>query len=213
MRLAIFGAETGMGRALTETALEAGHVVRTHASDLREYPLRSLDHDRLTVTEGDAFDVRAVEDMIRDADAVCSAIGLNTDRPPGVTPSDGTANILGAMNQFLVSRIVSATAVGVGESADYVSFGRRLRSSLFDRERFADLARQERLLRESDHEWVIVRPPRLTDGPRTNGYRVGPDVETDLRSSVSRADVAAFMIEQADENEDTYVRRAVTIAG
>ena len=212
MRLAIFGAETGMGRALTETALEAGHVVRTHASDLREYPLRSLDHDRLTVTEGDAFDVRAVEDMIQDADAVCSAIGLNTDRPPGVTPSDGTANILGAMNQFLVSRIVSATAVGVGESADYVSFGRRLRSSLFDRERFADLARQERLLRESDHEWVIVRPPRLTDGPRTNGYRVGPDVETDLRSSVSRADVAAFMIEQADENEDTYVRRAVTIA-
>ncbi|PSP44294.1 NmrA family protein [Halobacteriales archaeon QH_6_64_20] len=175
MRLAIFGAETGMGRALTETALEAGHVVRTHASDLREYPLRSLDHDRLTVTEGDAFDVRAVEDMIRDADAVCSAIGLNTDRPPGVTPSDGTANILGAMNQFLVSRIVSATAVGVGESADYVSFGRRLRSSLFDRERFADLARQERLLRESDHEWVIVRPPRLTDGPRNLRSPSGDD--------------------------------------
>ena len=209
MRLAIFGAEEGMGRALTETALEAGHAVRTHASELREYPLRSLDYDRLTVTEGDAYDVRAVEDMLRDADAVCSAIGRNTDRPPGVTPSEGTANVLGAMDQFLVLRIVSASAVGVGNSADHVSLGHRLRG-LFDRDRLADLERQERLLRESDSEWVVVRSPRLTNGPRTDDYRVGTDVETDLRSSVSRVDLAAFMIAQA--TEDTYLRRAVTIA-
>jgi putative NADH-flavin reductase len=209
MRIAIFGAEDGMGRALTERTLAAGHAVNTHASEPRYYPIDRLEYDRLTVIEGDAFDVRCVERIVRNADAVCTAIGLGTDEPPGVAPSDGTANILGAMDQYLVPRIVTATAAGVGNSAEYAGLGSRLRG-LFDRERFADFARQERLVRESDREWVIVRPARLTDGPATGTYRVGSDVETGLRSSVPRADLAAFMLEGA--TEDTYRNRPVTIA-
>lgn len=209
MRLAIFGTEDGMGRALTERALEAGHHVRTHADDPREYPIDHLAYDGLTVIEGDAFDVPSVERLVRDADAVCSAIGVGSDRPPGVTPSDGTANILTAMEQFLVPRIVTATAAGVGDSADRASLGSRLRA-LFDRDRFADLERQERLVRRSDREWVIVRPARLTEGLRTGQCRVGPDVETGIRSTVSRADLAAFMVAQA--SEDAHLYRAVTIA-
>jgi len=209
MRLAIFGAENGTGRLITEEALAAGHEVHTHAADPRDYPLDPREYDRLRVVEGDAFDVPSVEEMVRDADAVCSAIGVSSDRPPGVTPSDGTANVLTAMEQFLVPRIVSATAAGVGDGADRAGLGTRLRA-LFDRERFSDLARQERLVRESDREWVIVRPARLTNGPRTNEYRAGSDVETGLRSTLSRADLAAFMIEQVVE--DTYLGQAVTIA-
>jgi putative NADH-flavin reductase len=209
MRIAIFGAEEGMGQALAERALAAGHGVNTHASEPRYYPIDRLAYDHLTVIEGDAFDVRAAERIVRNADAVCSAIGHGADGPPGVTPADGTANILGAMDQYLVPRIVTATAAGVGESGEYAGLGSRLRG-LFDRERFADLTRQERLVRESDREWVIVRPTRLIDGPETGEYRVGPDIETGLRSSVSRADLAAFMLEGA--TEDTYRNRPVTIA-
>ena len=209
MRIAIFGAEEGMGRALAERALAAGHAVNTHASEPRYYPINRLEYDQLTVIEGDTFDVRAVEGIVRNADVVCSAIGHGANGPPGVTPSDGTANVLGAMDQYLVPRIVTATAAGIGESGEYAGLGSRLRG-LFDRERFADLTRQERLVRESDREWVIVRPTRLIDGPETGEYRVGPDIETGLRSSVSRADLAAFMLEAA--TEDTYRGRAVTIA-
>ena len=209
MRIAIFGAEDGMGKALTERALAAGHGVNTHASEPRYYPINRLEYDRLTVIEGDTFDVRAVEGIVRNADAVCTAIGRGTDGLPGVTPSEGLENVLGAMDQYLVSRIVAATAAGVGESAEYVGLGSRLHG-LFDRERVADLTRQERLVRKSDREWVIVRPARLTDGPATGTYRVGSDVETGLRLSVSRADLAAFMLEAA--TEDTYRNRAVTIA-
>jgi putative NADH-flavin reductase len=209
VRLAIFGPENGLGRVLTEQALAAGHRVHTHANELRDYPLDSLAYDRLTIAEGDAFDVRCVEDIVRDADAVCSAIAVDSDRPPGVTPAEGTENVLAAMEQFLVPRIISVTTAGVGDSAEHVGLGGRLRG-LFDHERLADLADQERLLRESDREWVIVRPARLTDGPATSAYRVGPDVETGLRSSVSRADLAAFVLAQT--SEDAYLRRAVTIA-
>lgn len=209
MRVAIFGAEAGMGRALAERALAAGHTVNTHASEPRYYPIDRREHDRLTVVEGDAFDVRAVERIVRNADVVCTALGLGTDAPPGVTPAEGMATILEAMEEFLVPRIVAATAAGVGDSATHVGWATRLRK-LFDRERVADFARQERLVRESDRDWVIVRPARLTDGPETGTYRTGPDVETGLRSSVSRADLAAFMLEAA--TEDTYRDRAVTIA-
>lgn len=209
MRLAIFGAENGIGRLLAEEALAAGHDVRTHAADPRDYPLDPREHDRLRVIEGDAFDVPSVEEIVHDADAVCSAIGASTGHLPGVTPAEGTENVLAAMEQFLVPRIVSATAAGVGASADYASLGSRLRA-LFDRERFADLECQERLIRESDREWVIVRPARLTNGPRTNDYRAGPGLETGLRATLSRADLAAFMLQQVDD--DTYLGQAVTIA-
>lgn len=210
MRLAIFGAEDGTGRLLAEGALAADHEVHTHAADPRTYPLDPRDHDRLTVIEGDAFDVPSVERLVRDAEAVCSAIGVSSDRPPGVVPSDGTANVLAAMEQFLVPRIVSATAAGVGDSAEHASLGGRLRA-LAARDRFADLERQERLIRESDREWVIVRPARLTNGPRTDAYRAGPEIETGFRSTVSRADLAAFMLRQVVE--DTYLDQTVTIAG
>lgn len=205
----MFGDEDGMGAALTERALATGHRVVTHAADPKRYPIDWRAHDRLTVVTGDAFDVPSVEQVVRDADAVCSALGVGSERPPGVTPSEGTENVLDAMEQFLVSRIVTATAAGVGSSGDRAGLGYRLRA-LVERERFADLARQERLIRESDREWVIVRPARLTDGPRTGDYRVGPDIEVGLRSTVTHADLAAFMLEQVVE--DTYLRRAVTIA-
>ena len=209
MRVAIFGAEDGMGRALTEQALAAGHAVNTHATIPGEYPIDWREHDHLHVVEGDAFDVRATEQVVKGADCVCSAIGVRSDHLPGVTLTEGTENILVAMDRFLVPRIVVATAAGVGESANRASLGGRLRN-FFDRERFADLERLEALVRESDREWVIVRPPRITNDAGTDAYRVGPDVETGLRSTVSRADLATFML--AEANDATALGQAVTIA-
>lgn len=62
------------------------------------------------------------------------------------------------------------------------------------RERYADLALMEDVLRASDLEWTIFRPPRLTNGPVTGRYRT--TVGQNLRGGlvVSRADVAHAML-------------------
>jgi uncharacterized protein YbjT (DUF2867 family) len=78
-------------------------------------------------------------------------------------------------------------------------------------EHYADMARMEDALRHSGLEWTVVRPPRLTNGPATGRYRVayGRNVRGGL--TVSRADVAAFMLRALDE--PATVGQTVGIAG
>lgn len=203
MRLAIFGAADGTGRLLCEQALEQRYDVTTHAPSRQAYP---LDHERLRVVEGDIFDVPSVETIVHDADAVCSAIGARFEQLPGATAADGIANVLAAMDQYLVDRLVSASTPAIG--VDRLGLLGRI-TARFDGDR-SDFERQRRLLEASDVEWVLVRPARLTDGPRTDAYRTGTNLHTGLRSSVSRADLAAFMLVQV--TDDTYLRRTVTVA-
>ena len=63
----------------------------------------------------------------------------------------------------------------------------------------------EQAIRESGLSWTIVHPPKLTNGRRTGTYRSGEDVAvTSFLPSISRADVAEFMVRQL--TNETYVR-------
>jgi uncharacterized protein YbjT (DUF2867 family) len=76
---------------------------------------------------------------------------------------------------------------------------------------FWDKTRQERLIAESNVEWVIVRPGRLTDADKRGRLRHGRDVGSFLWTvSISRADVADFMLNQLES--DTYLRTAPGVA-
>jgi putative NADH-flavin reductase len=58
----------------------------------------------------------------------------------------------------------------------------------------------EREIENSGLVWTIVRPVRLTDGPRTGLYRVGERFIPENGRNISRADVADFMVRAiADE--------------
>jgi uncharacterized protein YbjT (DUF2867 family) len=57
----------------------------------------------------------------------------------------------------------------------------------------------ENVFRKSGLDWTMVRPPRLTDQPRTGKYRVLEGHLPRFGFSISRADVADFM-NKAGEN-------------
>jgi uncharacterized protein YbjT (DUF2867 family) len=59
---------------------------------------------------------------------------------------------------------------------------------------YADLARMEDVLRDSDLDWTSVRPVRLTDGPLTGRYRTALGRNVRHGMIVSRADVADCML-------------------
>jgi uncharacterized protein YbjT (DUF2867 family) len=64
---------------------------------------------------------------------------------------------------------------------------------------------QERIVRNSKLDWVIVRPVILTDGPKTNAYRALVDPRRWTCGFISRADVADFLIKQIDD--DAFLRK------
>jgi uncharacterized protein YbjT (DUF2867 family) len=59
---------------------------------------------------------------------------------------------------------------------------------------------QERIVRRSKLDWVIVRPVILTNGPKTSAYRTLVDPRDWTCGFVSRTDVADFLVKQIDDD-------------
>ncbi|MGH9492834.1 MAG: NAD(P)-dependent oxidoreductase [Terriglobales bacterium] len=76
MKVLVFGATGGTGRALVEQALEQGHVVTAFARDPAK--VRPA-HQNLKVAQGNMLDYDSVEAAVQGQDAVLSALGI---RPP-----------------------------------------------------------------------------------------------------------------------------------
>ncbi len=205
MLLLIIGATGGTGRELVEQALERGHQVTAF---VRTPARLRLAHERLTVVRGDVLDRSSVEAAVRGHDAVLSALGHKRWFYPTRILSAGTANILGAMEACGVRRFVCETSLGLGESCGrmglyYTLFVIPVILPLY----YWDKRRQERLIRASRLDWVIVRPGVLTNGRRRGVYEHGPKVGHWLWTvRISRADAADFMLSQM--TSDRYLRSA-----
>jgi uncharacterized protein YbjT (DUF2867 family) len=78
------------------------------------------------------------------------------------------------------------------------------------RKHYADLARMEDVLANSDLDWTAVRPPRLTDKPLTGSYQTARGRNLRRGLFISRADVAHFMLRAAEGPET--IKQAIGIA-
>ena len=78
------------------------------------------------------------------------------------------------------------------------------------RHMYADLERMEHLVKDSDLNWSIVRPPRLTYGVRQGKYRVAIGGFVKNGQKISRADVADFIVNILAD-KDTF-RKTVELA-
>jgi putative NADH-flavin reductase len=64
---------------------------------------------------------------------------------------------------------------------------------------YEDKDRQEELVRNSDLEWVVVRPGFLTNKPLTGTYRALTELQGVTAGKISRADVAHFILSEIKE--------------
>ena len=106
----------------------------------------------------------------------------------------GTRNIIEALPPGSVIPIVVVSAFGVGETRDKLPFVYKLFYRLLLREQIADKERQEALLRQTRLNYVLVQPAALTDAPSTGTWTASAEGKLG-RTEVSRADLAAFIME------------------
>jgi len=74
----------------------------------------------------------------------------------------------------------------------------------FTKKTYEDKDRQEAVIRESSLDWIIVRPASFNDGPKRGHLRAETDLNGVTIRSISRADAAAFVLEQV--SSDRYLR-------
>ncbi|MBV9387299.1 MAG: SDR family oxidoreductase [Chroococcidiopsidaceae cyanobacterium CP_BM_ER_R8_30] len=206
MKILIFGATGATGQCLVEQALELGYEVTAFA---RNPSAITYEHPLLKVVRGDVLEPALVNTAMAGQDAVLCALGVQSFSDTNVL-STGMKNIIAAMEKSGTRRIVCESSLGVGDSRQQTGFifGKIIVPLVF-KGLFKDKERQENLLCQSQLDWVIVRPARLTNGPGKGVYKAVVD-RSKAGSQISRADVAAFMLEQL--KCEKYLKQKVVIA-
>lgn len=213
MKVAVIGASRGIGRQVVMAALENGHTVTAFS---RHPEALNLKHPRLKFQVGDVLDAASAGIAVGNQDAVVCALGLPALQaigPPfakqSYVLSAGTANILKAMKAAGVKRFVCVTAIGSGDSITQCTPPTRLVLRRGLRWLFQEKDRQEKLIKDSDLQWTIVRPTALTNGKHM-GAVMDDRVRSGLLTHISRADVAAWIIENIGKPA-TY-KKAIAIS-
>jgi putative NADH-flavin reductase len=205
MRILIFGATGRTGRELVSQALQRNHDV---SAFVRNPGKMTVVHARLRVVQGDVQRPESIRAAIPGHDAVLSALSVRSLSPTSLL-SDAAREIVGAMQEHGVRRIIWESSLSVGETRGQLGpLYNWLLIPLLLRHAFADKERQEAIIRATSLEWTIVQPAALTNGPRTGTYRVGACAGR-FFPTVSRADVAHFMIEELENPR--HVRQVVPL--
>jgi putative NADH-flavin reductase len=204
MKLAIFGATGGTGQQVVEQALAAGHTVTVLVRDAAKLTKRDA---RLTVITGNVLNQADVDACVKQTDAVICTLG-NTSNNPDMLVTNGTRNIITAMQQQGIQRLIVVSSLGVGDSKQQVPLFFKVVAATVLRKVMKDKEAQEEVVRASGLTWTLVRPGGLTDGPRTGVYQFGVD-PTLKAGQVARADVADFILREVERNE--FVRMAPAV--
>lgn len=208
MKLLIIGATGGTGLELIKQALDAGHQL---TALVRNPDKLKITHPDLRIVKGNVLDYAKVEEAVTGQDAVLSALGHKRFIIYTTILSEGTRNIIRAMEKQQVNRFICITTLGINDSR----FKLGLYYTLFVIPvivffYFMDKAKQEKLIRNSNLNWTIVRPGQLINGKKRGKYKHGEHVGNYiLTKMISRADVAHFMLSQL--TDPSYLKKAVGV--
>ncbi|KAL4930298.1 uncharacterized protein BDV17DRAFT_259347 [Aspergillus undulatus] len=213
MHALVIGGSGRCGKLVIDELLRRGHKVAALARN----PVALGDpRPGLTIIKGtptSLTDVRRSFTPLPDIILVTLSAPRASDSPfaPPVSPPDLMAscneNIITAMKEFGVRKILILQALGVG-----VSWGNMhcllqlLMGKSNMRFQYDDHNAVERVVRESGMDYVFVRPARLIEdetGVEGDKVKVWPENggKVPLMASARRTGVARFMVDAAERNE------------
>lgn len=210
MKLVIFGASGQTGKLLVEMALKADHEVTAFVR--RENAL-TPEHPNLKVVVGQLNNFTQLIEAISGADACLSTLGGGslTKRSPEIT--GGISNIVTVLEQLGIRRFIYLSSIGAGDSRYYMGPLIRLFIVwILLRVPLADHTANEKRIAASSLKWTLVRPVGLSNGEKTGKYRHGSEfIKMTGNSQISRADVAAFMLDQV--TGESYINKGAWLLG
>lgn len=216
MKVVVFGSTGGTGLACCSALIAAGHEVTAFARN----PTKLSTLNGIRIVQGDVMNKGALPAAMAGQDAAIVSLG-NSQNPFAMllgakrtTPHDvcevGTANIIAAMNEPGIKRLIVVTAFGIGSSRPQLPFSFKLFYRTVLREHMADKEKQEALVKASGLDWMIVQPVGLTDSPATGKYLASHDGK--IRApQMSRADVAAYILTIVQQ--DQYTHETISLSG
>jgi putative NADH-flavin reductase len=201
----VLGATGATGRLVVEELVRRGHEVSALTRGAPPEPSPAV-----CWRVGEARDAAAVRDLVEGADAVVSALGPR--KGDATLHREVAPHLIAAMEAHGVRRFVGVSGAGIDVPGDRKSVRDRLISALLQRlggEAVRDKAVERELWAATTLDWTLVRPPRLDNGPVTGRVEHSAS-HSPRRTSLSRADLAAFIVDLLEQ--PAYVRKAPLVA-
>ena len=202
MKVIIFGATGGIGKWAVKHAKDKGYEVTVYVRNAAKI----TDKD-INVVQGEISDYDKMKDALMGQDAVVWTVGLPLKRDyEGTATTDGHKNLLKAMKETGVKRLVDWGTPSVHSEEDKKSFTTVvpgfMASILYTKAKSEMVAIGE-MLKNSDLDWTLVRFMAPKDTPFTGKVKVSfGDVKA--KWNISREDIAWFMVNQIEDR--TYIR-------
>ena len=196
-RILVLGASGPTGRLIVERALELGHAVTA----LSRHPGSiATAHPGLTRVMADvAAEPSAVASAMAGHDVVVCALGVGRRLRSGNLMTEAAPAIVRAMKQAGIQRLVFISALGVGGTAPHVPLIFRVMFRVMLSDIYADKAAAEVVIQDSGLQWTILAPVLLTNGKATGRYRLTHGEPRSGPWQISRADVAAAVVQTIDD--------------
>jgi putative NADH-flavin reductase len=211
MNILILGATGRTGRLLAREAITENHKVTAIIRDKTRATINEVIY-----LEGSPVDGELLNHALKGKDAVVVSLNINrkSDSPfarivsPPTLISDAVKALIPAMKKNGVSRIISISAYGVGDSwKEMPLIGRWFISLGNIKKAYDDHDRQERVLRESGLDWTIVRPVMLND--EVSGKYTATNGKPSS-GKISRMAVARFILDALESGE--YIQQVVSLS-
>jgi putative NADH-flavin reductase len=210
MKIAILGSTGFVGKVLIKKAITTGYQVKT----LARYPEKLGDiKDKVEVIKGSISEPSAIEATIAGTEAVLSTIGPPTGKPfdPQLY-EDAMRNIVRIMDKNGIKRYIhiGGAAHKGGENEHWPLSRRLLRLflNLFSKQILVAKQLEWEVLKTSDLDWTLVRPPRIANEEASGTLSTD---ERKLQSlKVSVGDLTDFILKQINSKE--WIRRAPLVS-
>ena len=200
MRIAVFGANGGIGQQFIRLALNSGH-------ELHLYSRKSIDisdQSSVKLFNGELSDIDSIKRTIKGCDAVVSLLGPKLKFTyPGTPIINGHINIIQAMNDCGVSRFITIATPAIRFEHDKTSFVTvvpKLLARLFMPKPYKEIIGLGEVTRTSGLDWTIVRFLAPVDGDLKGNVRVTMG-DKKIKFKISRADIASFILDEISERK------------
>jgi len=211
MKVVIFGATGFVGKRVLNEALAQNHQVTIL---VRNKSAVTIQNENLTVIEGNVMDRNHISAVLKNQDAVIQCLGvLERSAKPTSFMSEVTKTIVGEMERAGVSRLISMSNIGAGNSVGHnpwyftkiiLPYFMKWLKVVID-----DKNRMEPVIMSSHLNWTIVRCPNIVDKPAKGNTHITLDGKG-LKLSITLSDLAKFLVRQLVDK--SFYRQAPSVS-
>lgn len=191
-KIAVLGGGGRTGKYLVNQLIDKGFQLKVLLRHPEEFQIQS---QQIEIVKGDATHPESIRQLVEGCEAIISVVGQRPGEP--LVACRATQNLLDAMNEFGVKRLISLAGLNVDTLSD-----RKGKETLMATEWMkanypeihADRQKSYALLEKSSLDWTLVRVPFIEFQEASGELAVNP--EDCPSGKINAGSLAVFLVDQ-----------------